>query len=311
MNDPKLRMVFVGGSGRSGTSFVHTAIGAHPQVATFLQLELKIMSSYGGLLDLFRTLTDDYAPSRATEVLIHFDRVTERLVSGGFGQRTLGGTRPGELLRDGFARFRGRLVTHGHPRRMDPAEFFEHAQVLIEALADAAIADRDPSENDTIPRVLLEKTPHNLLFIDFLSRLAPGAAFIHVMRDPRAVANSVHQMPWGPDSLAGSAEYVRSYCEAWAKTRQEATARGHHLLELLIEDVVEDPARYSSDACAHFGLEETPHLFDRGHTATLDRRLSGITTEQRALLDRVLGPIAHEMGYDPETIGRRQLPVEA
>lgn len=309
MSATKLRMIFVGGSGRSGTSFVHTALGSHPEVATFLQVELKIMSSYGGLIDLFRTLTDDYGPGRATEVLNHFDRVTERLVAGGFGQRKLGNSRAGELLRDGFARFRARLVDQGHPRRMEPAEFFRHAQVLIEALTAAALADKETTDSPAVPRVLLEKTPHNLLFVGFLSQMAPGSAFLHVMRDPRAVAVSVQQMAWGPETLAGAAEWVRSYCETWARVRRQADNQALPVMEIFIEDVARDPEPHARAVCRHFGLEERPRLFSHVRSETLDRRLAEISPAERQLLDNGLGDTAVALGYDRETIGSRKEPA--
>ncbi len=44
-----MRILFVGGPGRSGTSFVADRCGSHPQVATLKDIELKIFCEKNGL----------------------------------------------------------------------------------------------------------------------------------------------------------------------------------------------------------------------------------------------------------------------
>ena len=46
------KIIFIGGPGRSGTSFVADRIGRHADVATFQDVELKIFGEFGSLLDL-------------------------------------------------------------------------------------------------------------------------------------------------------------------------------------------------------------------------------------------------------------------
>ena len=44
-----MRILFVGGPGRSGPSFVADRLGTHPQVAAFKDIELKIFREKNGL----------------------------------------------------------------------------------------------------------------------------------------------------------------------------------------------------------------------------------------------------------------------
>jgi hypothetical protein len=48
--------VFVGGPGKSGTTFVAHGIASHPMVATFPDVELKMFCEKNGLIDLRDTL---------------------------------------------------------------------------------------------------------------------------------------------------------------------------------------------------------------------------------------------------------------
>jgi hypothetical protein len=69
----------------------------------------------------------------------------------------------------------------------------------------------------------------------FLARLAPGARFLHVMRDPRSIAWSLLSMRWGSDKLATAARWVDSYCGAWIAAEAQAARRGLPLIRLYIE----------------------------------------------------------------------------
>ena len=55
-----------------------------------------------------------------------------------------------------------------------------------------------------------EKTPSNLFFIDILSDMFPHAKFIHIVRDPRAVVNSLNEFrPFPNDSVINALNWRR------------------------------------------------------------------------------------------------------
>ncbi len=78
-------------------------------------------------------------------------------------------------------------------------------------------------------RRLVEKTPHNVLAIDFLSQVFADARHIHIIRDGRDVIGSLRQMEWyGPDgkrlwyteSVEGAANY---WCQVVRGAMQQAS----------------------------------------------------------------------------------------
>ncbi len=84
-----MRILFVGGPGRSGTSFVAERLGRHSQVAVLKNIELKIFCEKNGLQDLFHSLVEAYSPNRAVMALDQFRRMAEALIEGRYGQPAL------------------------------------------------------------------------------------------------------------------------------------------------------------------------------------------------------------------------------
>ena len=77
------RPVFVCGTGRSGTTVTQRAIGLDDNFAAFGELEARFTVSYGGLLDLFRALGQDFGLQRSAESIRNFRNLMSRLAVGG------------------------------------------------------------------------------------------------------------------------------------------------------------------------------------------------------------------------------------
>lgn len=83
-----------------------------------------------------------------------------------------------------------------------------------------------------------EKTPNHLLYMPLLQEWIPGARFIHVLRDPRAVANSWRTVPWSSGTVFGDAAIWRRYL----RTARRNPPRPGTLLVVRYEELVEHPA---------------------------------------------------------------------
>lgn len=299
-----MRILFVGGPGRSGTSFVADRLGTHPEVAALKDIELKIFCEKNGLLDLHHALVETYSPNRAVVALDQFRRLTEALIDGRLGQAALATVAPTEEWRGACAAFVAALTRDGHPVPQAADAFLAAARGLLARIA--GLAARAAGRGDDA--LFLEKTPHCLLAIGFLARLAPGAQFLHVMRDPRSIAFSLLAMPWGPDRLPGAARWVESYCRAWTVAEAEAARLGLPLTRLCIEDVAAAPVPAAGWLTARLGLAPRPALFQGASAGVLNRWAAKAEPAERALLDSQLGGWAAHFGYDPGRIGHRPCP---
>ncbi len=321
-----MRHLFIGGPGRSGTSFVADRLGTHPGVAALKDIELKIFTEKNGLLDLHHALVATYSPNRAVQALDQFRRMGEALIEGRYGQPPLTAAAPATEWRAAFAAFADTLLTDGHPAPQTDASFLTAARALLARIAaiTAAAAGRDQGgdgqgdgdgegdgDGNRNSTTYLEKTPHSLLALGFLARLAPGALFLHVMRDPRAIARSLLAVRWGPDTPAGAASWVEGYCRAWVVAEAEAIRLGLPLTCLHIEDVAAAPEAAAARLTARLGLAPCPGLFRGVDPEVLNRSAANAGAAERAALDARLGAWVARFGYDPERIGHRPRPFSA
>ncbi len=297
-----MQYLFVGGPGRSGTSFVADRLGSHAEVVALKDIELKIFCEKNGLLDLFHALVETYSPNRAVIGLDQFRRMSEELVDGRQGQAGLTSVAPAEAWRAAFDDFAEALHHDGHPVPQSAEAYLSAARGLLARIAAlAAAAQAEPGR----AALFLEKTPHNLLALTFLARLAPGARFLHVMRDPRAIAFSLLAVRWGPDELATAARWVDSYCRAWAAAEIQAASLGLPLLRLHIEDAAGAPEEAGGWLTDRLDLMPHPGLLQGIAPEVLTRRVATAGAEERALLDDRLGGWAARFGYDAAEIGHR------
>jgi hypothetical protein len=60
---------------------------------------------------------------------------------------------------------------------------------------------------DGPPAVVVDQTPWSIAYVDLLRRHVPGARFVNVVRDGRAVHASLRDLPWGPNTAAQMAVF--------------------------------------------------------------------------------------------------------
>ncbi|MBI4881979.1 MAG: sulfotransferase [Planctomycetes bacterium] len=102
-----------------------------------------------------------------------------------------------------------------------------------------------------------EKTPNHLLYMRTLERFFPDARFVHIVRDPRAVALSWRGVPWSNGSLAQDAEVWRRYL---ATARAKPPRQRERLLLLRYEELVAHPEPQLRKLCEFLGLPFHPAM---------------------------------------------------
>lgn len=288
-------MVFIVGSGRCGSTLVQDVLARHPDVAFLSNVE-----------DRYRCL--DWT-GRWNRVV--YGKVPERLTQKGRVRFA-----PSEGYRALAREVSPFLCSPGRPLRADDAEpwlaeayrrFFERRSA------------RQPG------CVFLHKFT-GWPRVGFTRAVFPDACFIHVVRDGRAVANSLVQMPWWHDYadavlldhlppadldvyersgrnvglLAGLV--WKSVVDAHEHARKEVP--DGRWLTVRYEDVVARPAQALDQLRRYMGLAESS-VFDRavGRTHVSSRRAQAYEVElgpgTRALLDDVLGDHLAGYGYSP------------
>ena len=253
--------VFIGGSGRSGTTVTLNMLQRHPQFHASLPREIKFLTSRHGLLNLI------YQRPLSLEEDLH-------------GLRNNLVTRVMPLL--------GRNQLHYFSQKLDGPWWSEDGKSgkprgLIQSLSKDIVEQAhqrfmqsfksDPTGASreffyTLAQAQLKKpetkyfgdsTPVNMMHAYHIKELLPDARFINVIRDGRDVALSISKEHWGPnDPHAGLSWWAnRVLKSAQALAKIEST----FVHELRIEDLVVRTRDQSYENILDFlQLEDAPKL---------------------------------------------------
>lgn len=297
-----MEMLFVGGPGRSGTSFFAQQLVEHPEIVGFFDVELKIYNELDGLIDLYVSFCKYFSPNRSELAVRRLRFLFDALFRDAPDQVSLGRyVNKNEVLALIDVLARGLGFPHSL-RRVAENEFFCAAREFSSGIA--ALACRQPGKENAT--VFLEKTPHVLLNMPFLRRLHPDAHCIHVMRDPRSVAHSLMRMPWGPNSLGDCIAWVEGYWRAFETSRSWASVNNFPILELFVEEIVASPQAATKLVCAAVEISPVENLFTWSDPARLNDWAKKADPDDLALLNDGLGPLVDELGYRRAEIGARR-----
>jgi hypothetical protein len=193
--------IFVGGTGRSGTTIVGQLISQHPDVFRVVPTELRIFTDRRGLIDLLATVRASREPS-----------LVRRLLRRPRRRRRAAGPTPEEFVDEFRSHWYGTVARDGTPRglRLSGLELAAFEPLLagfpdrvrkrpLEAsrrFARDLIATLAPDAGRWV-----ETTPGNAGRAPGLLELFPDLRLVHVVRDGRDTAASIATMIWGPHEI--------------------------------------------------------------------------------------------------------------
>jgi hypothetical protein len=203
--------VFVGGTGRSGTTVTGRLVGLHPSYHG-ITTEVRFLSAKGGLCDLVNGRTG----------MRKFDG---RMRGRGFDPTETNG--PHMVLEQ--AAIEAALDRLAHDVRIDPvAAGAAFAHRLLDPLA---IAAGKPG--------WVEMTPGNSRVAPTLLRMFPDLRLIHTERDGRDIACSVVPLGWGPNDLDSALDWWAASlrkCRAGVAALPPGRALVLRMESLLVDD---------------------------------------------------------------------------
>ena len=103
------------------------------------------------------------------------------------------------------------------PQSYRPAvpRYFSDRRELLEILRRAVDTMFGGAAADAGKPTWCEKTPFNLLCMDFLWELVPEATIVHIKRHPVAVVASHVNQPWAPPTVNGALAWLRPVYDRW------------------------------------------------------------------------------------------------
>lgn len=291
----------MGGSGRSGTSAIAERLRVVPEISSFLDVELRLLSEADGIIDLFWNLVEAYSPQRAALALDRFAIMFNALLQDAPGAVGLAHYISAEQWQQILLNFRSKLlIVEGVPRRVESAEYFE---IVAQLVREIASVNRDFTAETQSRAIFLEKTPHNILRMRQLSRIPIRSYYLHVVRDPRTVARSLLKMPWGPSNLSAAAAWVSAYFDEFFRTYEWTQRAGIQVRNIHIEAVATCPRVVANQIFDDLEIVGNDKIFDDIGGGELNKTNAAISAEESSELNQALASLACRLGYSTENLG--------
>lgn len=255
--------VFIGGTGRSGTSIMKKVLACHPQVVAY-PFELRVNVDPGGILDLGHSLVENWSPYSGDSALKAFlqlmddvrksgrSQLVERRVCSAFNfsprrypslgfENHLGGA-----FQEAIERFVSDLSSAesagfwaGTPAYTRSPAIFETKCLNWPKFAKAATEFMDALHAPLVPSIdamgqhaWVDDTPYSVLHADQLHRVYPDMKLIHVYRDPRDVLASYRTKNWGSGDVRLIASRIAEVYRRWFAVREQLPANAYCEVEL-------------------------------------------------------------------------------
>ncbi|HWN06816.1 MAG TPA: sulfotransferase [Steroidobacteraceae bacterium] len=215
-----MKPIFIGGCPRSGTTLLGTVLGAHPLCCPVPEAQFKV--------ELLRGLPADPEPAQAL-----------RTLQAAMQSPRFQGWKPAaECLRqDGIG---------------EVGSYPELVGRLMAAYVGLA-GKREATH-------WIDGTPSNKNFLPTLLRLFPDARAIHIVRDGRAVANSVMRRDWGPNTVITAAWWWLGHLSHGLAA--ELSLPSDRIKRIQYEALVRRPKDTLVGLCKWLGLEYSERMLD-------------------------------------------------
>jgi hypothetical protein len=283
-----LKAIFIGGTGRSGTSILKTVLQQHSKIVT-IPNELRIIIDPDGILDLLSALTERWSVNRADVAIDRFDRLISKCckasfvlhiirrleshknwlltkqgyyrVLSGFGDKYVR-SRTEKLMRELiFRRSKSQLI-HSPSLQLRPTIYeagpFDREE-LIELL-QIYINDLYSNVANSGETCWLDDTPLNILHATELSELFKDMKLIHIYRDPLDVVSSYFTKIWGGDEWKTTARRVAGIYGQWHRVCRRLSSK--QFIEISLEKLSANPKANLQRICDHIGVEFEERLLD-------------------------------------------------
>lgn len=210
----KVRPVFVGGTGRSGTTVMGDLLGFHEHIRTSVPIEIKFLANKSGLLQL--VFGRDTAPSQPKISVFNLRAQRIRRIS----EKAKFAKIQVEFLDRIWNSWWDIDAPPPHGRGLQSGISKQRLEFLINRLisnlrinrvwaARRFMRDFISSQDDHAgQKYWVETTPLNIAQARRILKLFPDALFINMVRDPRDVIASLLTKNWGPTTPLEGLEWI-------------------------------------------------------------------------------------------------------
>lgn len=309
---PEPPIVFIGGSGRSGTNITKEILALHPEVAT-LPFEYRFIIDPNGIIDFYTRAQQHWSPYAVDSSIKQLEHFLWQLA-----QKPENDTAEAEWYRDweleqwipGYSEFITQLIDEltefsytatwpgiptTHPWETMYFASPNHRRLqrslshFIYRCINAILEKQRKS-------VFVEDNTWNILYAKELLELCPGGKLIHLVRDPRDVVASLRKQRWTPDNLPDVINWYTQVMQRWNTVR--AIIPDSSYVEIRMEDVVGETEKTVRNICNFIELSFHKNLLtlplDKSHTG---RWRDEFQQNERKLIEQELSELIEQYHY--------------
>ncbi len=327
--DEQVKIIFLGGTGRSGTNITKNIFSQHSKVAT-LPFEYRFIIDPDGIVDFYRGYTAAWSPYLADRRLKRLETFLCSLAHEPLFHRI-----NGRLIR--YLNRDGKMLSpyryHGWKLDNILPDFKKHIQQLMTELQEFSfsacwagtesysfrpqIYHAGPKTKEELVSVLgnfiqrvinsfldkqgkkyfAEDNTWNILLARELIDLVPQAKILHIYRDPRdVVASFIHQR-WSPSETKQAALWYKSIIMHWFTVRDNLPSDSYY--EFSLESLVNSTEHTLKEICHFTNLPYTTALFETDLSNSHSGRWrQDFTEDEQQMVQDILGDIIETLGYE-------------
>jgi len=213
-------MIFIGGTGRCGTTVLAMAFHQDPRFVAFIEPRFIIFP--GGLMDyaVNKSITrEEFVEEMESRFLPQMIRTMRKFSIL---------PNPGHVYTPKLIRSVDYTTGNAVVRRHQYARIF-----TVGLLSEI--------HKHLGTRRIVHKTPHTIVWAGYLQWIFPDSKFIHIIRDPRDICASVVPLKWGPNKVEDFPAYYNDLMDDAWKARQNVPKERYQVVAL--ETLVGTPSK--------------------------------------------------------------------
>lgn len=259
--------VFIGGTGRSGTTVLGDLLNEHSKVRTSNPTEIKFLANRGGFLDVVFGSMNSQLENREKISIFHYRTYRQRAQKDLLQRRErleefseklwqkwwqIDAPAPhGPGLHAGIEKKDLQEILNDYSRSIKKNPVKQAREFMV-SFIDAQRKHKDE-------KYWAETTPMNISYSHRLIKLFPEAKFIVIRRDPRDVIASLLTKDWGPNSPLEGVEWIESRLRADHEALKSVPR--NQILFINLEDLVTNSPQESYNQILSFlQLQDEPAM---------------------------------------------------
>ena len=322
----KNNVLLIGGSGRSGTTFLSNIFSSHPDICNVP--ESRFLIDPDGLIDFYESSKNSWSPYHhhiRLKRLVQFLNKLERL---SFGRKS--GLALSKLKVDKYANHKMNLQYHNLSIESFCPDFkilvrwlekeltyfsfqgqwvgmqqFEKTNInygcpdstkvkeVFVAFLDQYIFAILKQQN---VQFYLEKNTWNILWFNKILDFLPTGKLVHIYRDPRDVVASFTRQKWMPSDPFQAATIYKDLMLKWQSVKSSIPADSFY--EMSLEQLVDSPEETIRNICSFWNISFHQKLLDISLSKSNKKRyVKEFSSDTLKGIEKILAPVLSDYAY--------------